>query len=49
MKSLRLVLAAAAVAAAVAPATAQAGIQCTIYWTQEKVGPVVVSRPNCAW
>jgi hypothetical protein len=49
VKTLRLLLAAAAVAAVVAPATAQAGNGCTIYWTTEKVGPVEYREPHCAW
>ena len=49
MKTLRTVLAATAVAVALVPASASAGIQCTIYWTEEEVGPLTVSTPHCAW
>jgi len=49
VKTLRLALVAVALATTVAPGIASAGIGCTIYWTDEQVGPVHYKMPNCAW
>lgn len=49
MKSLRLLAAAAAVVAVVAPA-ANAGIRCTVYYEDQRIGPVTIHDvPQCAW
>lgn len=49
MKTLRLALVAVALATTVAPGVASAGIGCTVYWTEEQVGPVTFREPRCAW
>lgn len=54
MKTVRLLMAAAAVAAVVAPAAAEAGVRCTLYWHETGLvppNPYVADPkvPDCAW